>query len=416
MKKITKLKKMINAIRDLNKNGLVEVITPTEYNTPAISLLDDYFPDGGGALLTPIELESKIAEFGFESAVENIRTGPVITRYEIKLARGVRISQIRNVSEDLALALMSDRIRIQAPIPGTNLVGIEIANTKQAIIGLKSVLQNYGGASFKEIGGMDELKFQMQDAFSDHRLPIALGTDIVGKPKVIDLAKMPHLLIAGQTGSGKSVCLNSIVLSILFTRSPDECKLILVDPKRVEMSAYKHLPHLERPVVTEPAEAMSVFASLIKEMENRYRILSEAQVRNIESYNKDRDKKMPYIVTIVDEMADLMMTSGKELEKMIVRLAQLARAVGIHLVLATQKPVVKVVTGLIKSNMPSRISFQVASKMDSRVILDVNGAEKLIGRGDMLLMAPGSPEPERFHGAWVSDEEIRAVTDYIKGV
>lgn len=393
MKKITKLLKKINVMQKLNSLPAKQTIVKrVEYKVPSLNLLNDYNEGASQtAPLDPIELETKIAEFGFESCVESVRGGPAITRYELKLARGVRISQIRNVSEDLALALMSEHIRIQAPIPGTNLIGIEIANEKQAIIGLKSVLQGY----------------------DKYRLPIALGTDIVGNPKMIDLAEMPHLLIAGQTGSGKSVFINSIILSLLYTRRPEECQLILVDPKRVEMTAYENMPHLRFPVVTEPEDALDVFSSLITEMENRYKILSEANVRNIESFN-EQEGGMPYIVTIVDEMADLMMTSGKELEKMIVRLAQLSRAVGIHLVLATQKPVIKVITGLIKSNMPSRISFQVASKMDSRVILDCNGAEKLIGRGDMLMMS-NSGEPVRYHGAWVSDEEIKAITDFIKG-
>jgi len=305
----------------------------------------------------------------------------------------VRLSQIRKVSEDIALALRSNNIRIQAPIPGTSLIGIEMLNEKRSIIGFKDILSTETNA----------------------RIPIALGTDTIGKPKIIDLVDMPHLLIAGQTGSGKSVCLNSIVLSILYTRTPEECQLVLVDPKRVEMASYNEVPHLRCPVVTEVSEAVEVFSSLIEEMERRYKLLSEYRVRNIESFNTKSDTKLPYIVTIVDEMADLMMTSGKELENMIVRLAQLARAVGIHLVLATQKPIVKVITSLIKSNMPSRISFQVSSKNDSRVILDCNGAETLTGKGDMLMVGSGIAEPERYHGAWISDDEIITITDHIRG-
>jgi len=398
MNRTTRLFKNISMMNLLNKVPVTKnreetvAVKAREYKFPSLNLLKKYESKGVVNCMEPVDLERKIAEFDFETCVEQIKTGPVITRYEIKLAKGVRLSQIRNVSEDLALALMSEHVRIQAPIPGTSRVGIEIANEKQGIIGLRDILSSYDGGC---------------------QLPIAIGTDTVGAPKVIDLAKMPHLLIAGQTGSGKSVCLNSIVLSILYTTAPEECQLILVDPKRVEMSSFKDLPHLRCPVVTEPEDALRVFSSLIEEMENRYKILSEACVRNIESYNK-QGGKMPYIVTVVDEMADLMMTSGKDLEKMIVRLAQLARAVGIHLVLATQKPVVKVITGLIKSNMPSRISFQVASKVDSRVILDRNGAEQLIGRGDMLI-STGSGDPERYHGAWVSDEEIHAITNSIKG-
>jgi S-DNA-T family DNA segregation ATPase FtsK/SpoIIIE len=400
MNRITNLKKKLKIIQGLHSSPmptLNQVIEKIEYRFPSINLLNDYNDGASSKRIEPIDLETKIAEFGIESCVNDIRRGPVITRYELKLARGTRISQVRNISDDLAMALMSDRVRIQAPIPGTNLVGIEIANEKQAIIGLKKVLQDFGGAKG-----------------SDARLPIALGTDTVGNPKVIDLATMPHLLIAGQTGSGKSVFINNVILSILYTHRPEECQLILVDPKRVEMTSYEGIPHLRYPVVTEPEDALEVFSSLIIEMENRYKILSEAAARNIESYNKQGSDEMPYIVCVVDEMADLMMTSGKALEKMIVRLAQLARAVGIHLVLATQKPVVKVITGLIKSNMPSRISFQVASKMDSRVILDCNGAEGLIGRGDML-MSTSSSDPERYHGAWISDEEIHAITNFIKG-
>lgn len=395
MNRITNLKRKLKTIQELNSSPVNQTIKKAKYQFPSLNLLNDYTNGASSKLIEPLELETKIAEFGIESCVDQIRKGPIITRYELKLARGTRISQVRNISEDLALALMSDRVRIQAPIPGTSLVGIEIANEKQAIIGFKSVLE---GAAFSDAG---------------YHLPIVLGTDTVGSPKVIDLAAMPHLLIAGQTGSGKSVFINNVILSILYTHRPEECQLILVDPKRVEMTSYEGIPHLRYPVVTEPSDALEVFSSLITEMENRYKALSNAGVRNIESYNK-QSNEMPYIVCVVDEMADLMMTSGKNLEKMIVRLAQLARAVGIHLVLATQKPVVKVITGLIKSNMPSRISFQVASKQDSRVILDCNGAESLIGRGDML-MSSRSGEPERYHGAWVSDEEIHAITNFIKG-
>jgi len=392
---VNKMKKSLEAMKRLNQKRVILFDETPEYTTPVLSLLKDYNSEATTKTLDSMVLENKLSEFGFESHVENVNKGPVITRYEMKLAKGVRLSQVRNVSEDIALALMSDTIRIQAPIPGTALVGIEIANEKAEIIGLKKILSGYNGTA---------------------KLPISIGVDTIGNPKIIDLAKMPHLLIAGQTGSGKSVCMNSIILSLLYTKTPEECELVLVDPKRVEMASYANLPHLRVPVVTEPEEAVEVFQSLITEMDSRYELLQEYRVRNIESYNEKAEIKMPYIVTLVDEMSDLMMTSGKELEAMIVRIAQLARAVGIHLVLATQRPVAKVITGLIKSNMPSRIAFQVASKLDSRVILDSNGAEKLIGRGDMLMFYPGMSEPERFHGAWVSDDEILAVTDYIKGI
>ena len=379
--------------RKLNKVKVPKV-TVKRYKAPSTTCLKNYDQSLSESRMDPSVLQDKLREFGLEGEVVNVRVGPVITRYEVKLASGVRLGKVRAVTEDLGLALMSGHVRILAPIPGTSLVGFEVPNKEPATIGMNRVLAEYDG---KE------------------KLPLCLGVDTVGKPKIFDLAKMPHLLIAGQTGSGKSVCLNSIILSLVFTRTPDEVQLILVDPKRVEFSSYKDLPHLNRPVIVEPAEATEAFKELTVEMERRYKVLSEAGVRNIESYNATSGLRMPYIVVIVDEMSDLMMTSGKELETMIVRLAQLARAIGIHLVLATQKPIVKVITGLIKSNMPSRISFQVASRGDSRVILDCNGAESLVGHGDMLMSYPGAPEPERFHGCWVSDGEISTVTDSLKG-
>lgn len=391
---IRALKERLNAIRSMSMEEPVVEVKP--YKTPSMQLLKSYCPWDQLPIknnLDPQVLTSKLKEFGLNGTVARVTRGPRITRYEIKLAPGVKISQVRNLSEDLAIALMSDKVRIQAPIPGTSLVGIEILNEIPAIIGLKDLIKDSRKA--------------------DCELPIAIGTDVTGKPRILDLSKMPHLLIAGQTGSGKSVCLNSIILSVLYNKTPEECELMLVDPKRVEMTSYFSVPHLRHAIVTDPDEALSMFQGLVREMERRYRLLEEASVRNIVSYNQ-MGNKMPYIVVIVDEMSDLMMTSGKELEKCIVRLAQLARAVGIHLVLATQKPVVKVITGLIKSNMPSRISFQVASKTDSRVILDQNGAEKLAGRGDMLATHPEVTEPERLHGAWVSDEEIKNITDSFK--
>lgn len=366
----------------------------TRYRTPTIDLLKEYQSEAMASSMESSVLEAKLQEFGFNGKVVNVRKGPLITRYEIQLSSGVRLSQIRNISEDLAVALMSERIRIQAPIPGTALVGIEVINEKPATIGLKPLME--------------------KALTSNYALPIVLGTDTVGNPVVVDLATMPHLLIAGQTGSGKSVGLNTILLSLIYTRKPEECKLIMIDPKRVEMTSYKGLPNLYRPVCTESSEAVGIFDGLIKEMESRYKLLAGYNVRNITSYNEQSKQRMPYIVAVVDEMADLMMTAGKELESKIVRLAQLSRAVGIHLVLATQRPVVSVITGLIKANMPSRISYQVASKADSRVILDCNGAENLAGRGDMLARYPGVSEPERLHGAWVSDSEILSVCNYVR--
>jgi S-DNA-T family DNA segregation ATPase FtsK/SpoIIIE len=389
--KIGLLQKKLAILQDMNRVTLVAK-DMKKYTFPSVDLLKDYPENTSGNQMDPKIIEEKIREFGLDAEVVNVRKGPMITRYELKLLKGTKLSNVRSLSEDLAVALMSGSIRILAPIPGTSLVGIEVANEKLSTIGLKTVLS----------------------AIKNEKIPITIGVDSVGIPKVIDLAKMPHLLIAGQTGSGKSVCLNSIILSILYSKTPEECELILVDPKRVEMASYKSIPHLRCPVVTETSDAIEVFTSLIEEMEHRYELLANANVRNIESFNETTSAKLPYIVMLVDEMSDLL-TSNKEmtkqLEEMIVRLAQKSRAAGIHLVLATQRPVKEVVTGLIKANMPSRIAFQVASQIDSRVILDRNGAEKLIGRGDMLMTYPGASDPERFHGAWVSDAEITKVVE-----
>lgn len=391
MDNIAILKNKLRLVRQLRGKNLDTCVKT--YSIPPLYFLKDYVQEIPKEPLKPIDLETKISEFGFECAVDHISRGPLITRYEIRLAKGVRLQAVKNIAEDLAVALMNKHIRILAPIPGTSLIGIEIANHRSSVIGFKDIIETFDGKM---------------------RLPIVMGTNTVGKPCIVDLTKMPHLLIAGQTGSGKSVFLNTLILSLIYTKRPEEVRLALVDPKRVEMASYKNIPHLIRPIVTESEDALELFSYLIEEMENRYTRLSSAGVRNIESYNESHPK-MPYIVAIVDEMADLMMTASKDLEPMIVRLAQLSRAVGIHLVLATQKPTVKVITGLIKSNMPSRISFEVASKTDSRVILDCNGAESLIGKGDMLMQCPGSSEPERYHGAWVSDGEIAAVTKFIGG-
>ena len=395
---VDRLQTLLDALR--SESTETETVETT-YRFPVLSMLKNHQSVSEASTMEASVLESKLAEFGFIGKVVNISKGPLITRYEVKLDAGVRLNQIRNVSEDLAVALMSDKVRILAPIPGTSLVGIEVVNKTLSIVGLRQVMR--------------EAIILGRRARNRYELPIALGVDTTGNAKVLNLADMPHLLIAGQTGSGKSVCLNVLILSLLYARKPEECKLILIDPKRVEMTCYQGIPHLKQPVVTEPENAMEVFEDLVHEMETRYRLLSENGVRKISSYNELKTvEKMPYIVTVVDEMADLMMTSGKELETAVVRLAQLGRAVGIHLVLATQKPVTKVITGLIKSNMTSRIAFQVATNMDSRVILDSSGAENLVGRGDMLALYPGVTEPVRLHGCWVSDAETQKVTDSLR--
>ena len=361
--------------------------TPKQYAFPSVDLLNATETRPEGALVESSVLEQRLSEFGIKGQVVNICRGPIVSRYEIKLATGVKLSQVRSIVDDLAVALSVERIRILAPIPGTSLVGVEVVNQKPATVNFKP-------------------------SKASEKLPLFLGVDTAGNYQTFDLTSMPHVLVAGQTGSGKSGVLNAVILSILYSKTPDECKLVLVDPKRVEMASYRKLPHLLRPVITEPREAIEAFHDLVSEMETRYTILEQAGCRNIESYNAT-GRWMPYIVVIVDEMADLMMTSGKELEGLIVRLAQLARATGIHLVLATQKPIVKVVTGLIKSNIPTRIALQTVSKSDSRIIIDCNGAEKLAGRGDLLMVGPGIEEPERYHGAWVSDHEIKSITDWI---
>ena len=397
--KISLLKEKLNILQGMAgvTSSMKAQNDPFKYKFPTLDLLKDYPMEVFSNQMDPVVIEEKMQEFGLGAEVVHVRKGPMITRYELKLLKGTKLANVRSISEDLAVALMAGSIRILAPIPGTSLVGIEVANDKLSTIGLKTILT--------------------PDDDNVYRIPISIGVDTIGNPKIVDLAKMPHLLIAGQTGSGKSVCLNGIILSILYHMTPEECELILVDPKRVEMASYKNIPHLRCPIVTETSDAIDVFSSLIEEMERRYELLAEVNVRNIESYNDFiNGDPLPYIVTIVDEMSDLMTSkkeASQELEDKIIQIAQKSRAAGIHLILATQRPDSKVITGRIKANMPSRVAFQVASKIDSRVILDRNGAEKLIGRGDMLMTYPGSPEPERFHGAWVSDTEITAVVDAI---
>ncbi|MBW2217114.1 MAG: DNA translocase FtsK [Deltaproteobacteria bacterium] len=356
-------------------------------------------------------LEKKLEDFGVHGEVKEIRPGPVITMYEFKPAPGVKISKVSGLSDDLALALRAPSIRIVAPIPGKAAIGIEIPNNRRDHVYLKEVLSD--------------------DSFtaSKLKLPIALGKDITGSPMITDLTKMPHLLLAGATGTGKSVCINTIINSILFKSSPETTKLLMVDPKRIELSVYQDIPHLLHPVVTQPKEATKALKWAVEEMERRYMLLSDRGVRNIETYNskiaKDKkideenasqgiDKHLPYIVILIDELADLMMVSSKEVEEAITRLAQMARAAGIHLILATQRPSVDVLTGIIKANFPTRISFQVSSKVDSRTILDGIGAEHLLGEGDMLFLPPGVARLTRIHGAYVSEEEVKLVTTFLK--
>ena len=345
-------------------------------------------------------LIEKLAHFKIEGDVVRTYTGPVVSTFEFKPAANVKVSKILSLQDDLAMALSAETIRIQAPIPGKDVVGIEIPNDSFDTIYLRSLLE-------------DKL---FKDSVSP--LTIALGKDIVGKPFVTDLKKLPHLLIAGTTGSGKSVGINAMILSLLYKNSPDQLRLLMIDPKMLEFSIYNDIPHLLTPVITKPKQAIVALNNMVNEMERRYELMAETRTKNIENYNEKVAKKggeyLPYIVVIIDELADLMMTSGKEVEHSIGRLAQMARASGIHLIVATQRPSVDVVTGLIKANLPSRISYRVGQKVDSKIILDQMGAESLLGRGDMLFTPPGSTGLVRLHAPWSSEEEIEKIVDFIK--
>jgi len=352
-------------------------------------------------------LTNKLAEFQVEATVKNVNIGPIVTQYELEPAPGIKVNTFNTLSKDLALALKANSLRVEAPIPGRGLIGIEIPNEHRDIIYLRDIMLS---RSMKKM---------------ESKLAIGLGKDISGNPVVADLAKMPHLLVAGATGSGKSVCVNSIIVSLLLRTTPDELRLILIDPKRIELAGYEGIPHLIQNVVTEPEHVMITLNWAVSEMERRYKLLQNYGVRNLEDYNKKikamlkanpeiEDKELPYIVVIIDEFSDLIMTATKEIERPVTRLAQMARAIGIHLILATQRPSTKVITGLIKANFPSRIAFKVTQKINSRVILDVNGAEQLLGKGDSLFHGPGQPAPVRIHGAFVSDEEINDLVDYLR--
>jgi S-DNA-T family DNA segregation ATPase FtsK/SpoIIIE len=341
-------------------------------------------------------LEKKLLDFGVAGNVVEICPGPVVTMYEYSPAPGIKITKVASLADDLALALRTHSVRIVAPIPGKAVIGIELANTTRHIIYLKEILSSN---IFQKTGG---------------RLPLTLGQDIVGQPVVTDLTKMPHLLIAGATGTGKSVGLNAMICSLLYGHHPDRLRFLMIDPKRIELSLYDGIPHLLHPVVSEPKEATRALRWAVMEMERRYQLLEEAQARNLQGYNKTAEESLPYLIIIIDELADLMIVSSKEVESAITRLAQMARAAGIHLIVATQRPSVDVLTGLIKANFPARISFKVSSKVDSRTILDVMGAERLLGMGDMLFLPPGSSALERIHGAYVSEKEIVRVVEFLK--
>jgi S-DNA-T family DNA segregation ATPase FtsK/SpoIIIE len=342
-------------------------------------------------------IEKRLEDFGVEGRITQVHPGPIVTMYEFEPAPGVKINSVVSLSDDLALALKAQSVRV-SPVPGKAAIGIEVPNRQRELVSLREILSSEG---FKK---------------SNSKLTLGLGKDIFGTPVVADLLKMPHLLVAGATGSGKSVSINSMVMSILYKATPTEVKMLMVDPKLLELSAYEEIPHLISPVITNPKEAAEALKKMVIEMERRYRILAERATRNIESYNirlQDEEEQLPYIVIIIDELADLMFTAASDVEDSIARLAQMGRASGIHLILATQRPSVDVITGIIKANFPARISFQVSSKVDSRTILDSHGAEQLLGKGDMLLMLPGA-RIIRVHGALITEEEIKAVTDFVK--
>lgn len=350
---------------------------------------------------TAAKLQKTLYSFGVSAKVENVSVGPAITRYELKPAEGVRVSKIANLADDIALNLAAESIRIEAPIPGKQAVGIEIPNKENEIVHLRDIIDC--------------------PKFTEHKskLAFALGKDVAGEEIVTDISKMPHVLIAGATGSGKSVCINTLIASIIYKAKPSEVKLVMVDPKVVELSVYNGIPHLLIPVVTDPKKAAGALSWAVQEMENRYSLFANKNVRDIKGYNEELDKegskeKLPQIVIIIDELADLMMVSSKDVEDSICRLAQKARAAGMHLVIATQRPSVDVITGIIKANIPSRISFAVSSQVDSRTILDMAGAEKLLGKGDMLFYPAGATKPTRVQGAFISDKEVEKVVDFVK--
>jgi S-DNA-T family DNA segregation ATPase FtsK/SpoIIIE len=421
--------------------NFTRTIGDSKYELPPITLLEesqhkDTRVKRDNLITNSRILEKKLLDFGVEARVTEVVPGPVITMYEVEPAPGVKINRITNLADDLALALMAPSIRIIAPIPGKSVIGIEIPNLKREHVFLKDVLDN---EAFLE---------------SSSRLPIALGVNFVGTPVIADLTRMPHLLIAGTTGSGKSVALNAMICSILFKAQPDDVKFLMIDPKRLELSSYGGIPHLIHPVVVDPKKASQVLRWTVEEVERRYRVISDVGAKSIDFYNaliakgpkskafqeaKEQQSepwhevesshfssgaaeseqtinhvKLPYIVVIIDELSDLMMVAPRDVEESLTRLAQMARAAGIHLIIATQRPSVDVITGLIKANFPTRISFQVSSKIDSRTIIDQQGAEQLLGAGDMLFIPPGTSKLSRIHGAYVSDKEISRIVDFIK--
>ena len=401
--KINEAQKIASRVEEPFK-PLMSSASSGDYNLPSLSLLREPDDEDSSESRQNLQdqanlLENTLGDFGIEAKVVQIDKGPVVTRYELQPAAGVKVQRIVTLSDDIALAMKAISVRVVAPIPGKDRVGIEVPNSKMNIVNLREIIASDTFAHAKS------------------KLTLALGKDIAGSPVVSDLGTMPHLLIAGTTGSGKTVCVNSIIISMLFHATPDEIKFIMVDPKMVELAPYNGLPHLLCPVITNAKKASAALNWTVSEMEARYKILANETTRNIDAYNKkvDEDKKMPYIVVVIDELADLMVVASLEIEGAITRLSQLSRAVGIHIILATQRPSVDVITGVIKANFPTRISFKVASKVDSRTVLDANGADKLLGRGDMLFLPPGTSKLLRAQAPLVTDEEIERIVEFIRG-
>ena len=384
----------------VSKDGQIHRTYDRPYHFPSLDILakgKGSQSNGEEVAQNAMMLENVLSNFGITAKVVNATQGPTVTRYEIEPAPGVKVSRIVNLTDDIALNLAAQHIRMEAPIPGKSAIGIEVPNKTTEAVHLRDVLDC---SDFKDARG---------------GIPVGLGKDIAGKPVITDLAKMPHLLVAGTTGSGKSVCVNTLISSILFSRKPEEVKLLLIDPKMVELSIYNGIPHLMAPVVTDMKKAAAVLRWAVREMEARYKAFAASGKRDIKSYNEARPKAaMPLIVLIIDELADLMMTAPDDIEESISRLAQMARAAGIHMVLATQRPSVNVITGSIKANVPSRISFAVGSQIDSRTILDMAGAEKLLGKGDMLFAPIGANKPIRVQGAFISDDEVEHLVEFVK--
>ncbi len=388
-------------VEDLNANERETEEDDYEWEFPSLDLLkegDSTITVDDDLLMTNADkIKQKLRQFGIEVMMHEVNVGPTVIQYTLKPHEGVKLSKITGLKNDLALALAAERVRIEAPIPGKSLVGIEVPNPHRSLVYLREILESK----------------EFTDAQS--KLSFPLGRDVAGKPIIASLENMPHLLIAGSTGSGKSVAMNTFLISLLYQNSPKDLKFILIDPKRVELSSYNNIPHLLSPVIEDPEKAAISLRWVVAEMTRRYTELSRNKVRNIDQYNELKGiNKLPKIVVVIDELADLMMTAGKEVEASICRIAQMARAVGIHLVIATQRPSVDVITGLIKANIPTRISFAVASSIDSRTILDCMGAEDLLGRGDMLFLPTGMNRPLRVQGIYVSNEEINRVTNRVK--